>query len=126
MTREKFTSLVNSIPHFVDSGIYSKIVCKRHNLEYPQSNSLLLSDEGFSAFLRCVEWLPKNCIPNKTVTASAPTSRTLQQIAKKGTYVSNGAMIAAIIYQGYPYKIQEDSPNILVGVSRRSPCLNIG
>jgi hypothetical protein len=124
MIREKFTSLVNSIPNLVDSGIATRSFCRQHKLEYPQSNSLLLSDEGFSAFLRCVEWLQKNCIPNKTVTSAAPSSRTLQQIAKKGDYVSNGAMIAAIIYQGFPYKIQDDSPNVLVGVSRKSPCFS--
>jgi hypothetical protein len=122
MNREKFTSIVNSIPDLVDSGIATKSFCRQHKIEYPQSNTLLLSDEGFNAFLQCVKWLNKNCIPNKTVTVKAPSSRTLQQLAKKDGYVSNGAMIAALIHQGYPYKIQTESPNTLVGVSRRSPC----
>ena len=124
MNREGFTSLVNSIPNLVDSGIATKLFCRQHKIEYPQTNHLLLSDEGFAAFQRCVEWLQNNCIANKTVTVNAPSSRTLQQIAKKSDYVSNGAMIAAIIHLRYPYRIQVDSPNILVGVSRKSPCFD--
>lgn len=122
MNREIFTSLVNSIPNLVDAGIATKFFCRQNKIEYPQDKGLLLSDEGFNAFLQCVEWLKKNCLPNKTVTANAPSSRTLQQMAKKEGYVSNGAMIAALIHQGYPYEIQADSPNVWVGVSKRSPC----
>ena len=121
MIRENFTNLVNSIPNLVDTGIDSKMFCRQFKLDYPQSNASLLSDEGFNSFQQCVEWLQKNCVPTKTVSATSPDSRTLQQRAKKNEYVSNGAMIAAFIYLGYPYKVIADSPNVLVGVSRCSP-----
>lgn len=124
MERQLFIKLVHSIPYLTDLGIDSKLFYDQQQLHCPPSNSHLLSDEGFNAFKQCVEWLKKYCLPNKTVTANAPTSRTLQQIAKKRGYVSNGAMIAAIVYLGFPYKVQTNSPNVLVGVSRRSPCFD--
>jgi hypothetical protein len=126
MKRERFEQIVNSVPDLVDQGIANKLFCRQFNLEYPHSKAVLISDEGFEAFIRCIEWLRANCIPTKTITTHAPSSRTLQQIAKHPVYVSNGAMIAAIIYLGFPYKIRDDSPNILVGVDRRSPCFKNG
>lgn len=122
MDRESFSKIVNSVPLLTDFGIANKSFCRQHKLEYPLSDHILLSDEGFDAFRRCVAWIQKNCIPTKTIGARAPSSRILQQIAKHPIYVSNGAMIAALVYLGYSYKIQDDSPNVLVGVSRNSPC----
>jgi len=126
MSRKRFEEIVNSIPDLVDLGIANKLHCRRHNMEYPQSKALLISDEGFENFQRCVSWVQENCLPTKTITKNTPDSRTLQQIAKYPDYVSNGAMIAAVIYLGYPYLIQDDSPNVLVGVDRRSPCFKKG
>lgn len=122
MDRKKFEEIVRSVPELVDSGIATRSFCRFFKLSYPQPKDSLLSDEGFATFERCVAWLHDNCIPTKTIGTRSPTSRTLQQIAKKSEYVSNGAMIAAIIYVGFPYKIGIESPNIQVGVSRRSPC----
>lgn len=126
MEREEFSKLVKSISELTDFGMYDKYVCRKNKQEYPPSQELLLSDEGFTAFRKCLTWLNSNCIPTKTVSQNSPSSRTIQQIAKRPDYVSNGAMIAAIICAGYPYKIQHDSPNVLVGVSRKSPCFKNG
>jgi hypothetical protein len=122
MSRKHFEEIVKSVPDLADQGIANKFFCRQFKLEYPQSKTLLLSDEGFEEIERCVKWLQENCIPTKTIGQSAPTSRTLQQIAKYPEYVSNGAMITAIVFLNYPYRIQDDSPNVLVGVDRRSPC----
>lgn len=126
MLRKRFEEIVNSIPDLVDQGIANKFFCRRFNMEYPQSKTLLLSDECYESFQNCVSWLKENCLPTKTITKNAPSSKTLQQIAKYPVYASHGAMIAAIIYLGYPYLIQDDSPNVLVGVDRRSPCFKKG
>ncbi len=121
-TEQEFIFIVNSTPGLCEYGIGSEGFFKSTGVNFMGSKKLLL--KGYREFLICCVWLEKKCLPEQTVSWNAPTSRALQEFAKKTSYVSNGAMIAAIISRHIPYTLIAASPNVSVAISRDSSCFS--
>lgn len=119
-TEQEFVALVMSTPGLCEHGIGSESFFKGTGVDFAGSKKLLL--KGYREFLICCTWLDKMCLPEKAVSWNSPDSRFLQNYAKRPVYVSNGAMIAAIISRHIPYALNPASPNVSVAISRRSPC----
>jgi hypothetical protein len=79
---------------------------------------------AFDEFAFCCDWL-LDCTPLKRVSFVAPPSNILApHIEKKtGRLVSNGALIAAVLHMRIPFHPLPGSPDVLVGISLRSPTL---
>lgn len=122
-TEQDFITIVNSTPGLCENGIGSESFFKATFVNYEGSRKLLL--KAYREFLICCAWLEKMCLTEKAVSHSSPNSRNLQDLAKRPIYVSNGAMIAAIISQRIPYTLIPASPNVNVAISRNSPCFAV-
>lgn len=117
---EKFKETVNSVPNLCMSGLVNNAYCKHFDFEMNQNKERLL--ECYNEFKLCCEWLSK-CKLNQTATFKSPNSYGLKHLVENHskTYISNGALIAAVIFLGIPYKPHTDPPNISVGVSKACP-----
>ena len=115
-----FEKLVTRTPELCAWGMGSESICRFDSVFF-RANRLLLQN-SYREFVICCTWLREQCAPVKTVSAKSPTSRLLQQMAKTPHYVGHGAMIAAILYMGFPYRADPYSPAIQAGVSLNSPC----
>ena len=115
-----FEKLVKRTPELCAWGMGSESLCRFDSVFFRANRLLLLN--SYREFVICCTWLREQCAAVKTVSAKSPTSRLLQQMAKTPHYVGHGAMIAAILYMGFPYKADPHSPAIQTGVSLNSPC----
>ena len=115
-TEQEFISIVMSTPGLCENGIGTEMFFKTTGVNYQGSKKQLL--RGYQEFITCCTWLDKMCRPATAVSWTSPNSRTLQDLAKHPNYVSNGAMIAAIIYRHIPYTLEPASPNINVAITR--------
>lgn len=76
--------------------------------------------ESVDSVSKTVEWLRAKIEPIKTLNTKH-TSYGYKHLAEKDVgYITNGVFIAAAIIVGYPYKIDEGSPNVIFGMSERS------
>ena len=119
-TEQDFIDLVMTTPGLCEHGIGSEALFKTTGVNLTGSKKLLL--RGYREFIICCAWLDRMCLTEKAVSWDSPNSRVLQEFAKRPNYVSNGAMIAAVISRRIPYTPNPASPNINVAISRRSPC----
>lgn len=101
-------------------GMGSESLCRFDSVFYRANRLLLLN--SYREFVICCTWLRENCTSVKNVSEKSPNSRLLQQMAKTPHYVGHGAMIAAILYMGFPYKADPYSTCIKAGISLSSPC----
>lgn len=115
-----FEELVSQTPELCAWGMGSDSLC-RFNSVFFRANRLLLLN-SYREFVICCTWLREQCAAVKAVSAKSPTSRQLQRMANSHHYVGHGAMIAAIMYMGFPYKADAHSPWIHAGISLSSPC----
>jgi hypothetical protein len=78
--------------------------------------------QNLREFQLCCEWLSTQQ-PIKTIDRKSRSSYGLKHVVEDyydhKEYVSNGAFIAAVIHMGIPYKINPESPNVLVALSRK-------
>ena len=119
-SEEMFKQLVNETPGLCAWGMASESLRRFNKIFYSANKFLLLN--SYSEFVICCTWLRGNCTSTKGVSAKSPTSRALQQMAKYPQYVGNGAMIAAVLYMGIPYRVDPYSPYVQVGISLNSAC----
>lgn len=115
ITKHDFLNAIKQEPNLGQTGIctewYLIPIDRQEDRQY-------LKEHCFDQFKICIEWL-RNCIIIKTVNTNH-TSYTAKHIAEHwaGSYVSNGAFIAAIIFLGIKYqRIGKYSPNIWVALS---------
>ena len=79
---------------------------------------------AFAEFALCCEWL-LDCTPMRRVSCVAPWSGELRVHIERqtGSAISVGALIAAVFYLRLPYHHPDDSPEVRIGISVRSPAL---
>ncbi len=107
-----------------------KELSKEHNIGFTGYNSEL-DDSEVPQFIEevnhALQWLFRKK-PTKTVSDSSMSSYTLKHMVEhwsrttqgKDIYVSTGAMSIAAIMMKYPIKIVSDSPNTIIGISKRT------
>lgn len=115
-----FEKLVSRTPELCAWGMGSNSLCRFDSVFFRANRLLLLN--SYREFVICCTWLREQCAAVKAVSAKSPTSRQLQRMVNSHHYVGHGAMIAAILYMGFPYKADAHSPWIQAGVSLNSPC----
>lgn len=78
--------------------------------------------KSFREFHLCCLWLSK-CSKTRTATLSSPSSYSLKGKVERyfRENVSNGAFIAAALFQEIPVFISDQTSNVYVGVSRECP-----
>lgn len=118
-----FEQLVARTPELCAWGMGSESLCRFDSVFF-RANRLLLMN-SYREFVISCTWLRERCAAVKTVSAKSPTSRQLQRLAKTPHYVGHGAMIAAILYMGFPYRVDPHSMSIQAGISLNSPCFRI-
>lgn len=115
-----FEELVSQTPELCAWGMGSDSLCRFDSVFFRANRLLLLN--SYREFVICCTWLREQCAAVKAVSAKSPTSRQLQRMANSHQYVGHGAMIAAILYMGFPYRADSHSPWIQAGISLSSPC----
>lgn len=76
--------------------------------------------ESLNPIAKTIMWLQTRVAPIKTININQSSYR-YKHIAEKDIgYITNGVFIAAAIIAGYPYKIANDGPNVLFGMSEKS------
>ena len=76
-------------------------------------------------FLICIEWVDQKQ-KTKVINKKAGSSYGFKHLVEKyfritrgyGRYISNGSVIAALIYRGVPIKSYSDSPNIYAALRK--------
>lgn len=78
---------------------------------------------NFKSFKICCKWLSKF----KQIKSPQFNSYFLKHVVERleGTYISNGALIAAAIHLKIPMRFYADWPNTLIAISRRCPYIMI-
>lgn len=120
-TFQDFRKIVQETPGLCDEGLLQR----KGRPDIAASRDLLL-EEGFAAFVASCKWLSVRRF-NRTVQRNSWSSYGLKEFVEReyGTYVPNGAFIAAVLYTGAPWRPFPDSPNVMVGIARGSlPSLN--
>ena len=119
-SKKEFEAIVKNTPNLCMSGLVDDGYCKQFKIDPILNKKDLLN--CFKEFKLCCEWLSR-CKQTKIVTNNAPGSYGLKHMIEFHfkTYISNGAVISAVMFLGIPYKIDPDPPNITVGISKKCP-----
>jgi len=122
VTQNDLARVLDATPGLCAWGMGSEEVCLRNRVDLAANREILRS--SFREFKDCCEWLSK-CELLETANEQCVGSYGLKHIVEFacGDYVSNGALIAAVIHLGIPFKGDPDSPNIKVAISSRCPVL---
>ncbi len=123
MTKDDIAAVMERVPLLNDHGIglfdgfrgYSR--AERAAIFRKDREMLLGSEESCT---RICEWL-RDKAKRKTMNPRY-SSYGLKHLAEDeiGEYVTNGAFIAAAIHCGFPYRLIDESPNVLFGISEKS------
>lgn len=119
--KKEFARIIAETDILGMEGLLPKAYCKSYNLNLTNSKKNLLL--GYNEFEACCKWLDE-CVINKTANQDSLSSYRLKHMVEKDhkSYISNGALIAAVIFLDIPYvEHPDESPNISVGISKRSP-----
>jgi hypothetical protein len=116
------TKVMRDFPYLCDWGFASKGLLKLYGYELADQRKYL--KDSVKEFELCCDWLT-NCQPIKAANYKILGSYGLKDLVEKwaGQHISNGAFIAAVLSFGLPYKAYDDSVNIHIGISSRSPML---
>lgn len=120
-SKKELAKIINETDILGMEGLLPKSYCKNSDIDLANSKKHLL--DSFDEFGACCKWLDK-CVINKTAKQDSPGSYLLKHMVEKDhkSYISNGALIAAVIYLDIPYATYpNESPNISVGISKKSP-----
>jgi len=117
-----FQAFLEKNPQLCASGLAGPDLCQQLRLDY--AGERLRLRESFADFTLCCDWL-LDCTPMRRVSCVAPSSLELVDHVKRfsGVSVSNGALIAAVLYLRIPHHRPADSLEVRVGISLRSPTL---
>jgi len=119
-TESAFHRFLEKHPQLAANGLSApeaaSFACERQRLE-----------ASFADFALCCEWL-LDCTPMRRVSCVAPWSGELRAHIERqtGSAVSPGALIAAVLFLRLPYHRPDDSAEVRVGISVRSPALCAG
>lgn len=123
ISEQAFRGLLEQFPHLGAHGLADPAFCRQSGVDFDHERQRL--EASFKEFTLCCDWL-LDCTPLKHVSCMAPNSSSLtDHIAKQyGATVPNGALVAAVLYLRLPQRAMDNSPDIRVGISMRSPALN--
>lgn len=123
ISERAFEGLLEQYPHLGAHGLADPALCQQLQVDFAGERERLVN--SFHEFAFCCDWL-LDCTPLKHVSCLAPNSTGLAAIVAKryGAFVPNGALVAAVLYLRLPHRELDDSPDIRVGISTRSPALN--
>jgi len=122
-SEQSFFTFLEKHPQLCASGLAGPDLCRRLQLDYERERMLLR--DSFREFALCCDWL-LDCTPMRRVSCVAPASSELLGRVEKqtGLRISNGALVAAVLYLRLPHHHPGDTPDVRVGISVRSPTLN--
>jgi len=122
-SEHSFHNFLEKHPQLCAKGLAGPDLCGRLQLDYDQERQLLRG--SFREFALCCDWL-LDCTPMRRVSCVAPSSSDLLGRVEKqtGLRISNGALVAAVLYLRLPHHHPGDTPDVRVGISVRSPALN--
>lgn len=122
MTTEDLQRIIDQVPMLNDHGI-SVYNAKRCT---PEERAKEL-EAGRAHLMRSLPKCNKVCAwlegikPTKRPNGRIGTSYSLKHIAEREIgYITNGVFIAAAVFCGYPYRIISGSPNVILGMSKKS------
>jgi len=123
LNRNDLLQAVQKEPGLCALGLFSKGKISLFGAAKFEHEKEILKGE-FDSFEICIMWLWQ-CKPLKRINRVIGSSYHLKDFVEKwsGIYISNGAFIAAAIHLGLPYKSDNDSVNLHIGISGRSPRL---
>lgn len=118
MSRDIIKEIVNSHPDLNDFGFGLYFGYENESddvkakVKFAQVQRLLDSE---SEFCRAVEWISKNIEPTRGKKKTRNSYGLKHDAEKEIGYLTNGVFISAMIYCGYPYRI--DGPNAIFNVN---------
>ncbi len=122
VSEASFQKVLQKNPTLCMSGLVSAEFGRELRIDF--RGERLGLESAFEDFALCCDWL-LDCTPLKRVSFVAPASSILaSHIGKQlDRPVPNGALIAAVLHMRLPAHPLPDSPDVLVGISLRSPTL---
>lgn len=112
-----YRQLIEGISDLCCEGFVSTEYCKMFNINYESSRTQLLN--AYQEFVTCCSWLSE-CRFNDYATHFSPDSMRIKSKidTNSGRLVSNGSLIAAVMYLDLPHVTLGNSPNIAIAISR--------
>lgn len=126
VTESDFLKVVECEPYLCLDGLSTPLYrAKRYQARQRfAENRQSLIENGYPMFCRAVEFLSLctlRATPNRTAGSSYRLKHRAENWGENPDYVSNGALIAAVIYLGIRHQRRDDRLNVAVAVSSNCP-----
>lgn len=119
-TEGEFKNLVARYPYLCAAGLMTQEYSQQFNIFFDASRKAILSD--YRGFFLATDWFSKCRLAN-AASESSPKSAFLAE--KLSSYlkaaITNGALIASVLYSEIPYYRTPGSVNLYVGISKFCP-----
>lgn len=116
-TREDFLAIIEKHPYLSNWGLGDECAYKRSKVELQESRESLKRE--FEGFIDAYNWLKeREYLKSPGRYSSYGWKHAMEH--ETGTYVTNGAFIAAALHLGIPYKQVKCSPNPALGIRKTS------
>lgn len=116
-SENEYRQFVEGISGLGTEGFVSAEYCEMFNIDFPASRQIL--SDSYQEFVTCCDWL-NGCRFNDYATHFSPDSLRIKEKVESnsGRSVSNGSLIAAVMFLTLPHVTLGNSPNISIGISR--------
>jgi hypothetical protein len=116
-TLKEYLAFLETQPDLTDYGWANKTAHEKKGLNFESCRRALM--DSFEEFALCCELFSK-CPRNKKASPNSPLSHSVATRLRSfyAQPITNGVVIAAVLYLGVPYLLMEWGPNIRIAFSQ--------